>query len=106
MDAVKGAVEVVARWHRCVDLTLLRWSVGVAGAVFGCGSVAASARSWVQPVAIDRVVVRCNDSDTSWTLVCDGDVWRSTAGAVTNCSTTAALTGDNGPSHTHISMTV
>jgi len=43
------------------------------------------------------VVVRCNDTDTSWTLVCDGDVWRSLTVAVTNCSTTAALTGDNGP---------
>jgi len=68
--------------------------------VFGCGPVAAPARSWVQPVTNDRVIVRCNDSDTAWTLVCDGDVWRSTAGAVSNCSTTAALTGDSGASHT------
>jgi len=64
--------------------------------VFGCGPVAAPARSWVQPVASDRVIVHCNDSDAAWTLACDGDVWRSTAVAVTNCSTTAALTGDTG----------
>jgi len=64
--------------------------------VFGCGPVAAPARSWLQPVAIDRVIVQCNDSDTSWTLFCDGDVWRSTTVAMSNCSTTAALTGDNG----------
>ena len=64
--------------------------------VFGCGSVATPARSWVQSVAIDRVIVRCNDTDTSWTLVCDGDVWRSTTVAISNCSTTAALTGNSG----------
>ena len=73
--------------------------------VFGCGPVAGPARSWVQPVASDRVVVHCNDSETSWTLVCDGDVWRSAAAAgaasnaaaAANCSATAALTGDTGP---------
>jgi len=70
-------------------------------AVMGCGPVAGPARSWVQPVASDRVIVHCNDSDVAWTLVCDGDVWRSAAanaGAlpVANCSTTAALTGDTG----------
>jgi len=68
--------------------------------VFGCGSVAPPSRSWVQTIAIDRIIVRCNDTDVSWTLVCDGNVWRSTSVAVSNCSTTAALTGDNGANKT------
>jgi len=65
--------------------------------VFGCGSVSAPARSWVQSVGVDQVIVRCNDTDTAWSLVCDGDVWRPANVAVTNCSTTAALTANSGP---------
>ena len=71
--------------------------------VFGCGPASVPARSWLQPVTADRVIVRCNDTDTAWTLVCDGHVWRPTSAstAVANCSTTAALTGDTGTLHAY-----
>ena len=56
--------------------------VDVSVAVAGCPDLKPPSGAWVERVA-ERAVVRCNHSQETWFLTCDGTHW---LGTLTNCS--------------------